>query len=153
MGDADPIFRLMGNLDNAALTEIPDGAALRTLGWLEDGAEVHGIIANVQIALTTEKASTRLDSLNNSNYGVYCTKNKKNVFPRNFQNVIFIPSSPRYCKKTCIVYTRQHQSRTGGRGAVLQVALCDQRTNGQTNGQTEGPSDLYSIFFYKSHRV
>jgi len=61
MGDADPIFRLMGNLDNAALTEIPDGAALRTHGIiimdgsLEDGAEVHGIIANVQIALTTEK--------------------------------------------------------------------------------------------------
>ena len=61
MGDADPIFRIgMGNLDNAALTEILVGAALRTSGIiedgiLEDGAEVHGIIANVQIALTTEK--------------------------------------------------------------------------------------------------
>ena len=59
MGDADPIFRLMGNLDNAALTEILVGAALRTHGIiedgsLEDGAEVAGLIANVQIALTTE---------------------------------------------------------------------------------------------------
>ena len=130
MGDADPIFRIgMGNLDNAALTEILVGAALRTSGIiedgiLEDGAEVHGIIANVQIALTTEKASTRLDSLNGLNYGVYCTKSKKKRFSQKFSECNFHSIIPEILQKDLyIVYTTASVAYGWERGSTASCTV------------------------------
>ena len=141
MGDADPIFRLMGNLDNAALTEIPDGAALRTLGWLEDGAEVHGIIANVQIALTTEKASTRLDSLNGLNYGVYCTKSKKKRFSQKFSECNFHSIIPGILQKDLYsVYTTESVTYGCERVSTASCTVwpTDRRTDRLTGRRTDG---------------